>query len=418
MKTLDRARPAEPELEVEALITEARERQRRRRRAIALIVLAGAATMLGALGIRGGVGVRGSRRSAEGPRSSGSVLRGTGTVLLMWPAGAPVFSDLPGGGSGTTANLVDLATGQVSLRRIPGIAGGDFSNPLLPVGRWLVYVSDSGVSMIADDLNGPPRVLGNASWFVPSAVAGSVLLVHVDSSVVPRTVRFASVPSGSLGPVITLPKRTQVVIESTDRGLLLQLPHQLELWRPGRRPTELGYLSHGDSLAIAANARFVAYGTSCTSEEATTGFPNGPVGYSACAMLRVIDVVSGRRLSFPAPRGAFGWAPGETQSGLTPTISPDGSMLAVQAAIAPAHAGRTRLFVVHLGPGGKPPTAVPLSTAREGGDAAWSIRGSWLLYQGPDTQLRAFRPATGQSRTLGEPCCQFTAMVAVPGSSH
>jgi hypothetical protein len=61
MKTLDRVRSAERELEVEALIKEARERQRRRRRAIALVLLAGAATTLGALAIGGGVGVRGSR---------------------------------------------------------------------------------------------------------------------------------------------------------------------------------------------------------------------------------------------------------------------------------------------------------------------------------------------------------------------
>ena len=417
MQTLDRVRPAEPELEVEALIKEARQRQRRRRRAIALILLAGAAITLGALAISGGVGVRGSRRNAQGPRSSGSVLRGAGTALLMWPAGAPNFGDLPGGGSGTTANLVNLATGQASVRRIPGVAGGDFSDALLPVGRWLVYDSDSGVSVIADDLNGSSRVLGNASWFVPSAAAGSVLLVHVDSSVVPRSVRSVSVATGSLGPVIELPTRTQVVIESTDRGLLLQLPHELDLWRPGGRPTELGYLSHGGSLAIAANARLVAYGTSCKSEEATTGFPTGPVGYSACAMLRVIDVVSGRRLSFPAPRGTLGWVPGESQSGLETTIAPGGSMLAAQAAIAPAHVGRTRLFVVHLGRG-KLPTAVPLSTAREGADVAWSIRGSWLLYQGPGVLLRAFRPTTGQSRTLGQRCCESAAMVAVRSSSY
>lgn len=418
MTTLDRVRAAEPELEVEALIKEARDRQRRRRRTIALILFAVAVTTLGAFAISVRLGVRGSTRRAEGPRSSGSVLRGVGTALLMWPAGAPNFGDLPGGGSGTTANLVNLATRQVALRRIPGIAGGDFSDALLPVGRWLVYVSDSGVSVIADDLNGSPRVLGNAAWFVPSAVTGSVLLIHVDSSAVPRSVRSASVATGSLGPVIELPKRTQVVIESTDRGLLLQFPHQLDLWRPGGRPTELSYLSHGYSLAIAANPRLVAFGTSCKSEEATNGFPNGPVGYSACAMLRVIDVVSGRRLSFPAPRGTLGWVPGESQAGLETTIAPDRSMLAAQAAIAPAHGGRTRLFVVHLGRGHKLPTAAPLSTAREGTDVAWSIRGSWLLYQGPGVRLRAFRPTTGQSRTLGERCCQTAAMVAVRSSSH
>jgi hypothetical protein len=413
MKTLDRVPATELDLEVEALIKEARQRQRRRRRAIALVLVAIAVTALGAWASSRTMSVRGSRRAAEGPPSAGSVLRGAGTALLMWPAGAPNFGDLPGGGSGTTADLDNLTTGHVSPRRIPGIAGGDFSNALLPVGRWLVYNSAGDVSVIADDLQGSPRVLGNASWFVPSAVTGSVLLVYVDSAVIPRSVRFASVATGSLGPVITLPKRTQQVIESTDRGLLLQFPHQLDLWRPGGRPTKLGYLTHLDSLAIAANARLVASGTSCKSEEATTGFPSGPVGYSACATLRIIDLVSGRRRSFPAPRGTLGWVPGESQSGFEATIAPAGTMLAAQAAITPAQAGRTQLFVVHLARDHNLPTAVPLSTVREGADAAWSIDGSWLLYQGPSTRLRAFQPTTGHSQTLGQRCCEFAAMAAV-----
>jgi hypothetical protein len=416
MKTLDRELAAPTEQEVEALIKEARQRQRRRRRTIALVLLAATGTTLGVLAITTGRGIRGSERSVAGKRISASVLGGSGTTLLMWPAGAPNFGDLPGGGSGTTADLANLSTGHVSLRRIPGIAGGSFSYALMPVSRWLVYNSDSGVSVIADDLDGSPRVLGSASWFVPSAIKGSVLLVHVESPGVPRTVRSVSVATGALGRTIVLPNGTRAVVEATDRGLLLEFPYHLDLWQPGHKPTQLAYLTH--ATAFAVSARLLVYGSSCTSEEATSGFSNGPVGYSACATLRVLDVVTGKRSSFPAPQGTLGWVPSESQSALETAIAPDGTMIAAQAAISPARIGRTRLFVIHLERERTSPTAVPRSTAREGADAAWSIDGSWLLYQGPGTRLRAFEPTTGQTQTLGERCCEAAAMVAIPNQSR
>jgi hypothetical protein len=414
MTTLDRERATAPEQEVEALIKEARARQRRRHRAIALILLAG--TALGALAITSGLGARGSKRSVRSAPISVPVLRGAGTTLLMWPAGAANFGDLPGGGSGTIARLDDVGTGDVSLRRIPGIAGGSFSYAMMPVGRWLVYNSDSGVSVIGDTLAGNPRVLGNASWFAPAAAKDSVLLVHVDSSVKPRSVRTASVATGALGRVIVLPKGTQEVIEGTDRGLLLVLANHLDLWLPGHRPTRLGYLMR--TTAIAVSARLLVYGSSCRSELATTGFPNGPVGYYACATLRVLDVVTGKRSSFPAPHGTLGWVPGESQSALQTAVAPGNTIIAAQAVISPARTGLTRLFVMHLGRNSARPIAVPLSTAREGANTAWSIDGSWLLYEGPGNRLHAFRPTTGRSQTLGERCCESAAMVAIPSQPH
>ena len=68
------------------------------------------------------------------------------TVLLLWPAGPPEFGDLPGGGPGTTVNVDDLRTGRHVVKRIPGIAPGDFPVPVLSVGRWLVYNSNRGVA--------------------------------------------------------------------------------------------------------------------------------------------------------------------------------------------------------------------------------------------------------------------------------
>jgi hypothetical protein len=127
MTTLDRERATAAEQEVEALTEEARERQRRRHRAIALILIAAAGTTLGVPAITAGRSARGSKRSVGSTPISAPVLRAAGTTPRMWPAGAPNFGDLPGGGSGTTVQVDNLATGHASLRRIPGIAGGDFS---------------------------------------------------------------------------------------------------------------------------------------------------------------------------------------------------------------------------------------------------------------------------------------------------
>ena len=43
----------------------------------------------------------------------------------------------------------------------------------------------------------------------------------------------------------------------------------------------------------------------------------------------------------------------------------------------------------------------------------WSARASWLLYQGPGTHRWGCQVSTGQVRSPGTPCCQYTAMATV-----
>jgi hypothetical protein len=399
-------------LEVEALIEEARRRRRRRRQRIAgvLVVLGGA--VLGIVAGVGGAGGSGAnRRVADG--GVGSLLRGADTTLLMWPAGPPVFGDLPGGGPGTTVDVANLRTGRVLRRRIPGIAGGDFEYAILPVGRWLVYDSDSGVAAVRSDLAGSPRVLGSASGFVPSARQGSVWLVGQNGSGTAMNVRSVSVASGSIGPTVRLPNGTGF-LAGTVRGLLLiSRGSALELWRPGHTRTSV---VRGVAV-VAANARLVAFGSTCRWKEAMS--PKGAAGYQVCATLHVIELRNGRRRSFAAPRGTLGWVPGLVVfDSLETAIAPNDKMLAARAATSPAGAGRAQLFVVHVGDG-RPPTPVPDSTAPLFARYAWSIHGSTLLYQGPGTQLRAFRPNTAaQSQLLGMRCCQYADVVSIPTPSR
>ena len=336
------------------------------------------------------------------------------TVLLLWPAGPPEFGDLPGGGPGTTVNVDDLSTGRHVVKRIPGIAPGDFPVPVLSVGRWLVYNSNRGVAAIRDTQSGPPRVLGQATFFVPSATPDQIWLVHTKrSSGRPVSIQSASVSAGRCGRELALPPRAAGVIAGSAAGILLVARSgQLELWRPGHRPRTLAHLGGPlEGAGFASDARLVAYGSGCRIEEATSGFPRTPVGYDACRTLNVIDVATHARLAFPAPPRTAGWVP--DGFGVETAIAPDDRMLAAAAVIAPARKGRTRLFVLRLAHNSKP-TPVPMSIARLYARTAWSPDSAWLFYQGPNARLRALETATARTYPLAVRCCQYTAMVAIP----
>lgn len=410
MKTLQREFALSPVPECEALIEEARRRQRRRRWAIGLVAAAVLATVIG-FALSGGPANRGQRPNSPGtsaPPTSGEVLRGSDTSLVVWPATQccdPV----------NTVYVDNLDTGKVVLRRFPAMAGGDFPYVLEPVGRWLVYngaADDPGVSAIFSDLTGSPRVLGNATFFVPSAVSDQIWLVDRAPSTFGGSVRSVSVSTDRLGPVIQLPKDAGLV-EGTVRGLLLvSKDNDLELWRPGSAPSRFAHMSGGVDVLFAANARVVAYGTGCRNEEANS------IGYSLCTGLRTIDLRTGTRRWFPAPSGTLGWEPNVFAS--HDALSPGDAMLAAFARIAPARAAEGRLFVLPLGKPSASPLAVSSLTPASGSLTAWSIAGSWLLYQGSGARLRAFQVTTRSSLPLNVHIGQngVMALVTIPNQPH
>lgn len=378
---------------------------------IALLVLAGSGTA--STGSSVGTGSAAPSAGAANPKGGDRVSSLPGTTLLLWPAGPPLFGALPGGGPGTTVLVDDLRSGRHWVERIPGIAPGDFPVPLLPVGRWLVYHAQAGVSAIADTLRGRPRVLGSATFFVPSAAPNRVWLVEQKrSSGLPVSVRSVSVREGWRGAPLRLPPATAGVVEGSDAGLLLvSRTGWLELWHPGRSPRRLGRLGGGlEGDGVASDARVVVYGSGCRNEEATTGFPRTPLGYRACATLRVVNVTTGARFSFPAPPGTLGWAP--AGFGAETAIAPGDHLVAAEAVIPPARKGRIRLFVLRLFRRGAL-TPVPSSTARLSARTAWSVDGSWLFYQGPGGHLHGLHVASGATRSFPLRCCRYTAMVAI-----
>jgi hypothetical protein len=407
---------AEARTEPEALIKEARRRQRQRWLAAGVAV---AAVLAGVAGVAAGVaghgpgrpGPRGHPGSQAARQAAAPALipRSIGTTLLMWPAGlgqccGPVVVD-------------DLSTGRVTPSQQPAIGTGDFQPLLAQAGRWLVYVGDGVVTVIADDLTGRPRVLGPTAFFVPAAAPGRVWLFQVQHGL-QRPIRAWTVAlsGGPPGQPVTLPAGAYLpAVRGTDAGLLLQVPQGLAVWNPGSAPRMLPS-SPDFADGFDATARLVAYGTGCASQATAPDAPQAPdAGYDACQVLRVLDVVTGKLVSFPAPPGTAGWVPNGFN--LVSAISHDDQMIAAYAAIRPLGAGQVRLYVMRIaGPSGRP-MPVPSSAGDLFARTAWSANNTWLLYQGPGDHLWAYQVASGQTRASGTPCCQYTVMAAVPGRS-
>jgi hypothetical protein len=399
----------------EALIKEARRRQRRRWLAVGVAV---AVVLAGVAGVA--AGVAGHRPGRPGPRSRpGSqvaarqaarpapIPRSIGTTLLMWPAGfgqccGPVAVD-------------DLSTGRLTQSQQPAIGVGDYQPLLAQVGGWLVYVGN-GTTAIRDDLSGKPRVLGPTPLFAPAAAPGRVWLFQFRHGMQgPVRAWTVSLSGGPPSRPITVPSAYVPAVRGTDAGLLVQAPQGLALWNPGRAPRILPS-SPEFADGFDATSRLVAYGTGCTSQATAQDAPQDPgAGYDTCRVLRVLDVVTGKLVSFPAPPGTAGWVPNGFN--LVSAISRDGQMIAAYAAIRPQGAGQARLYVMRIA--GPPRRAVPVpsSGAYLFARTAWSADDTWLLYQGPGGHLRAYQVTSGQTRASSTPCCQYTVMAAVPGRS-
>jgi hypothetical protein len=211
----------------EALITEARRRQRRRRAAVTVAVVAVLGSAAGvAAGLHGpGRGLSVPRGHAETPAP---IPRSVGTTVLMWPAS---FGPCCG-----AVAVDDLSTGRLAQSLQPDIALGDYQPLVTQVGRWLVYVG-SRTMAIRDDLSGKPRVLGTTPFFAPSATPGHVWLFQDGTR---NQIQAWQVPvaGGAPSPRVALPAGAYLpAVRGTDAGLLLQLPHGLALWSPGKPGT-------------------------------------------------------------------------------------------------------------------------------------------------------------------------------------
>lgn len=397
--------------EAEALIREARRRQRRRYLAVgaAIIVLAGligTVTALTAPGSSPGR-VTGSRRlpvrrALPRPAVPGPIPATVGTTLLLWPGG------------NTSCNcggpyIDDLTSGRLSYASTPGISVGDYQPLAVRTGGWLVYVGN-GATAIRANLTGGSHVLSSTPFFVPAAQPGYVWLWPG------RTIRLAAAAGGPPGPPITLPSGSEP-IAGTDGGLLLSSGSgALELWQPGSAPRTLPVSTGGLADGFGVTARLVAYGADCSyiGISMYAPSPGANSAYPACRTLRVLNVVTGRLASFPAPRGTTGWVP--YQFDTVDPIAPGGAMIAAEAAVPSRYHDQGRLYVVSIGRPRGQPRVVPGSAGYVRSKVAWSVRGGWLFFQGPTGNLWAYQPASGRVRASTTSCCQYTVMTALPSA--
>jgi hypothetical protein len=411
--------------DADLVIREARRRQRRRRLIVGLVLMA---LLAGAIGVAAGLTSRGRPPlSHPQPRSSAPAFRqqvlpppiprSVGTTVLLWPVVAHGEYPTFGPHQWPPAYVDDLATRRLSRRHKLAFAGGDFRPYLVRVGHWLVYVGGGGAMVIRDNLTGRPRVLGHTPFFAPAASPSHIWLERIHGYLVPgerARVWRVSVRTGHRGPVIDLPRNSQLVA-GTGAGLLLDVlrghDFSLALWQPGGVPRLLPYSPQSGS-GLDASSRLVTYGTGCRYHDTVSND-----SYSACQVLRIYNVVTGRLLSFRAPPGTVGWLP--LGIGITKAIAPGGRLVAAYAATLPLGRSRGRLFVLRLGGTGGPPRAVPPSAASATLSArtAWSADGSWLFYQGPGGHLWAYQASSGRVRASGTPCCEYTVMTAFP-SAH
>jgi hypothetical protein len=411
-----------PGAETEALIKEARRRQRRRQLIVGLAAVAVLASALGTFAdLRGASPPPVARPPAGrqhpkppsshpgGPPAPGLIPRSADSTVLMWPVG-------PGQAPGIY--LDNLRTRRLRQAFTPSVDPGEFQ-PLMPTGRWLVYVQEDRVLAVPSNPPGKPRVLGKTLLFTPSATPGHVWLQYgiFPAQPGPVTVRSVSIADGQAGPPITLPAGTQL-IAGTDAGLLLSARYgrPMQLWNPGAVPSVLPYSSRAQAFAVSA--RLVAYGTGCKNEGTAQNLSyGGNYGYSACRMLRVYDVVTGRLRSFAAPPGTNGWVPSHGGYWSVSAIAHSGAVMAAEAVIPPDSRGLARVFVVHLTGRHRQATAVPSSAAFLLSVTAWSPDGSWLFYQGPGQRMWAYQVTTGRVRSSSTPCCQYAVMGTVKSPS-
>lgn len=407
---------AAPGADPEALIKEARRRQRRRQLLLCAAVVILMAGALGAVAALRGASLPPSARppvhhrtprSAPGhiarPPVPGPIPASVDSTVLMWPVGP---------GQDGTIYLDNLRTGHLGYAA-PVVDPGEYQ-PIMQVDGKIIYVVTRGV-LATDAATGRTRVLGPTLYFAPSGQPGHIWLMR---DVIGRRAVVRQVPlsAGRPGSPITLPRETHLVA-GTEAGLLLATGNALELWNPGGTARTLPRSQSAQGFTVSP--RLVAYDTGCANPSTSPNLSyDGGFGYYACRTLRVFNAMTGRLLSFAAPRGTNGWVPGRGFDWSLSAIAPSGTLMAAKAVLSPDGKGITREFVLHLSGRGRRVTAVPSSAAFLLSATTWSVGSSWLFYQGPGERMWAYQVRTGEVRSSRTRCCQYATMATLSARSR
>ena len=293
-----------------------------------------------------------------GTETDGSV---TASAVTARPAGTLVFT------FGTNRLMaIDVASGRRTARKVPSVAA---CGPQMYVtGGHLVFAARQRrrtvVFSVPVALDRPPRRLGAAHAFVPSATEGRVWLAGVDCT------RSAMVGAREVtvdGDVTAETDRripAAWLAGAVSRGLVLARSRELVVWDPETGET-------GRPLAIQA--------VTATRGDLLAGCAAG----ADCSGLVVLDAATGRQVLTRRP---IEW---------DARFSPDGSLLATPArvdrhwrvALVEARSGRT--------------TIVPGIRSRHYPQLSWAASSGWLFVQTGPRRMMAYRP--GLSRPVALP---------------
>ncbi len=299
-------------------------------------------------------------------------------VLLVAPISAPIqrsagSAETP---AGTLVSIVrsnrltaiDAASGRRTVRRVKAVAG--CGPELFQTAGHIVFAglidTRTVVFSVPLSLDRPPRRLGSAHAFVPSATEGRVWLAGVDCS----RKRMVGVREVTVDgdPTLTSGRRVpgSWVPGAVKSGLVVQRGRALFIWDPrepgtGRRlDLDAVIAAHGDLLV------------GCAAE-------------SNCRKLAILDRSSATEIT-PRLEGHR----------LEPdaTISPDGSLVAV-----PARANR-RWSVALISTRDGTTSIVPGSDTGESyPELSWAASTGWLFFRA-GTQVMAYRPGAPRAVKL------------------
>jgi hypothetical protein len=303
-----------------------------------------------------------ARRDASDVRAHGG---GSSAPVSERPAGTLVFT------TGSNRLIaIDVASGRRTVRKVPSVAacgpqmyvtGGHVIFAAVQKGRTVVFSAPIA-------LDEPPRRLGTAHAFVPSATEGRVWLAGMDCS------RSAMIGARevTVDGRVTHESRRRVpaswLAAAVPGGLVLQRSRTLVVWDPATGRT-------GRPLALeavtAAHGRLLA----------------GCAAGSHCSGLVILDASTARHVEAHSLH--------RYQLDLGARFSPDGSLLA-----APALCDR-RWSVALVDTRNGTTTIVPGFRARQYPQLSWAASSGWLFFQIGPRRMMAYRP--GMSRAVALP---------------
>jgi hypothetical protein len=280
----------------------------------------------------------------------------------------------------STLIVVHVRSSRARTYRLRGLGPGDPPYMLATTGGRLVTFTLGRAFSYGPGFKEPPRSLGHAWFFVPSARPGRVWLALLDD---PRTVTLRGLREVTVKGRVTVAHTARPPgwpLAALDTGLVIQR-RTLELWNPS---TGAIVRSLPGVFPLAAHGSLLA---SCSD---------------ACPALHVTDTRSGTDLRM-RPSRAFRFS-----ASYDGAFSTDGHLLAVPAKLR--HGGGYRVALVDLE---RRRARLLRGAPLDRGYPLFSwARSGWLFFNTGHGRIAAYRPGASRATLLPVRVPAFTDMAA------